>query len=118
MQHGGKAMGEKQAILRRREFLKTGTISFLAQHLLNASARGQSPVTGNASGPGSLPSRILGRTGQPVSILSLGGQGALDEPKNEEQAMPVIERALDLGVNYIDTAAAYGGDQRWRERNI
>jgi aryl-alcohol dehydrogenase-like predicted oxidoreductase len=118
MQRGGQAMGEKQAILRRREFLKTGTISLLAQRLLNAPARGQSPVAGNASGPGALPSRILGRTGQPVSILSLGGQGALDEPNNEERAIPVIERALDLGVNYIDTAADYGGDQRWSERNI
>ena len=31
-------------------------------------------------------------------------------------AVPLIERALDLGVNYVDTSARYGGvEQRWSE---
>ncbi|MBI3484380.1 MAG: aldo/keto reductase [Acidobacteria bacterium] len=30
----------------------------------------------------------------------------------------MVERALDLGINYIDTAAAYGGTERWSQRYI
>jgi len=33
-------------------------------------------------------------------------------------AVPVIERALDLGVNYLDTSSIYGGPERWSERYI
>ena len=29
-----------------------------------------------------------------------------------------MERALDLGVNYIDTSSIYGGPQRWSERYV
>lgn len=57
----------------------------------------------------SLPQRELGRTGQRVSIVTLGGQGALAQPDNEGTAVAVIEKALDLGVNCIDTAVGYGG---------
>ena len=32
--------------------------------------------------------------------------------------MPIVERALDLGVNYIDTSSIYGGPERWSERYI
>ena len=33
-------------------------------------------------------------------------------------AIPIIERALDLGVNYLDTSARYGGAERWSERYV
>ena len=32
--------------------------------------------------------------------------------------MPIIERALDLGVNYIDTSSIYGGPERWSEQYV
>ena len=32
--------------------------------------------------------------------------------------MPIIEKALDLGVNYIDTSSIYGGPQRWSEQYV
>ena len=32
--------------------------------------------------------------------------------------MPIIERALDLGVNYIDTSSIYGGPPRWSEQYV
>ncbi|MDQ3363833.1 MAG: aldo/keto reductase [Myxococcota bacterium] len=65
-----------------------------------------------------MPTRPLGRTGHDVSLICLGGQAALAEPDNEDVANAVIERALDLGVNYIDTAPRYGKPDRWSERNI
>ena len=30
----------------------------------------------------------------------------------------MVERALDLGVNYIDTSSIYGGPERWSEQYI
>ena len=55
-----------------------------------------------------LPRRILGRTGRPVSILGLGGGGILMRTLDREAAMALIHRAIDLGVNYVDTAPTYG----------
>jgi aryl-alcohol dehydrogenase-like predicted oxidoreductase len=65
-----------------------------------------------------MPTRDLGRTGFRVGLFSLGGQAAVEQPDNEAKAVAIVERALDLGVNYIDTSARYGGDARWSERYI
>ena len=65
-----------------------------------------------------MPLRNLGRTGHCVSLFGLGGQSALEHANNEAVAVPIVERALDLGVNYIDTSSIYGGPHRWSERYI
>jgi len=54
--------------------------------------------------------RILGRTGLHVSVLgfgcgAVGGLMVRGEPRVQERA---VARAVDLGVNYFDTAAMYG----------
>lgn len=52
--------------------------------------------------------RSLGRSGARLSILGLGGgRVGLTRPERKE-AIALIHRALDLGVNYIDTATSYG----------
>jgi hypothetical protein len=48
--------------------------------------------------------REFGKTGVKVSRL---GFGAMRLPKDEQQAIMVLIRALELGVNYIDTAPGY-----------
>jgi len=55
-----------------------------------------------------MPERPLGRTGHRVRLFSLGGQATLEQPGTRDESVAIISRALDLGVNYIDTAAAYG----------
>ncbi|HLO68265.1 MAG TPA: aldo/keto reductase [Holophaga sp.] len=65
-----------------------------------------------------MPTRNLGRTGHLVGIFSLGGQAAIEQPNNEAVAIPLIERALDLGINYLDTSARYGGEARWSEQYL
>jgi aryl-alcohol dehydrogenase-like predicted oxidoreductase len=54
----------------------------------------------------------LGRTGLKVSVAGLGCGGnsrlGLSTGKTEAQAVALIRAAIDLGVNLIDTAAAYG----------
>lgn len=58
--------------------------------------------------PAGMPTRPLGRTGHAVRLFSLGGQATLEQPHTEQQSLAIIHRAIDLGVNYIDTAPSYG----------
>ncbi len=55
-----------------------------------------------------MPTRPLGKTGHDVCLFSLGGQATLEEDGKKDEAVAIINRAIDLGVNYIDTAAWYG----------
>ncbi len=58
-----------------------------------------------------IPKRPLGRTGVEVTILGLGGEGVLRTFGREEEAVPLIHRAIDLGVTYFETARAYSGSE-------
>ncbi|HJV48748.1 MAG TPA: aldo/keto reductase [Geothrix sp.] len=77
-----------------------------------------SPTPFNPVTAAAMPTRNLGRTGHLVGLFSLGGQAAIEKAGNEKVAVPLIERALDLGVNYLDTSARYGGDARWSEQYV
>ena len=74
--------------------------------------------------------RDFGNTGVKVSVL---GFGAMRLPKkeikgedhvDEEESVKIMQRAFELGVNYVDTAYCYGGSELavgkalkgWRER--
>ena len=54
--------------------------------------------------------RPLGRTGFQISTISFGAWaiGGTWGPVDDEQAMATLHRALDLGVNFFDTADVYG----------
>jgi len=54
--------------------------------------------------------RILGSEGLEVSELGLGctGMSEFYGRLDEREAITTIHRALDLGVNFLDTADAYG----------
>jgi len=54
-----------------------------------------------------IPMRQFGRTNRQVTLFGLGGEGVLRTHGRMAEAVAVIERALDLGVNYFDTAPAY-----------
>ncbi|OGT92148.1 MAG: hypothetical protein A2083_00530 [Gemmatimonadetes bacterium GWC2_71_9] len=105
----------------RRDFLKVGgaaAAGFLAGGIAPEPAQALPPLPVNPVTQGAMPTRNLGRTGYRVGIFSLGGQAAVEQPDNAAVAVPIVERALDLGVNYVDTAAAYGGTARWSQRYI
>jgi aryl-alcohol dehydrogenase-like predicted oxidoreductase len=54
--------------------------------------------------------RKLGRTGLDVSVLGLGcsGLGGVFGEMPEQDAIRTVRTALDLGINYLDTAPLYG----------
>ena len=106
----------------RREFLKAGgavTAALLAPAALSSETSKNLPaLPSNPQTLKAMPTRNLGKTGYKVGIFSLGGQAALEKPDNFDTAVPIVERALDLGVNYIDTSSIYGGPERWSEQYV
>ena len=55
--------------------------------------------------------RILGRTGLEVSELALGGLFVSSVGSEYEGAKQAIDRALELGITYIDTAPGYANSE-------
>ena len=60
-----------------------------------------------------LPKRQLGKTGVEVTILGLGGEGILRTFGQEKEADPLINRAIDLGITYFESARAYSGSESY-----
>jgi aryl-alcohol dehydrogenase-like predicted oxidoreductase len=85
--------------LSRRDFVRVTTAGAAAL----AIGRGAPDAA-----PDGMPVRPFGRTGHKVRLFSLGGQATLEQPGKDDVAAAIVNRAIDLGVNYIDTAAAYG----------
>jgi len=88
----------------RRKFLENfGVVAAAGAGLLltkeHARAEGTSAM---------LPSRTLGRTGAKVSILAFGCGSRFLMYKDEESAAVILNRAIDSGITYLDTAFAYG----------
>lgn len=100
---------EKNNLNSRREFLqKMLALSAAAGFYPYLDAIPEPEVAARKKGKPKMPVRPLGKTGYKVCIYSLGGQAAIETPGKEELAIQIINRAIDLGINYIDTAAGYG----------
>lgn len=58
--------------------------------------------------------RVLGRTGQELSIIGLGG--VVFVGMEQPEADRIVAEAVDKGVNYFDVAPSYGQDQETEKR--
>ncbi|NSW93446.1 MAG: aldo/keto reductase [Bacteroidales bacterium] len=104
--------------INRRTFLGNGVAAAAVVTTGNTFSSGERdnliPVKRNNEHPfnpvtySAMPTRSFGKTGYKVGILSLGGQATLEIKGREEESEKIINRAIDLGINYIDTAASYG----------
>src|ERR1700758_5874523 len=60
--------------------------------------------------------RSFGNTGLTVSTIGLGcyGMSGVYGPADDAESIAPIRRALDLGVNFLDTSASYGDGHNHR----
>ena len=58
-----------------------------------------------------MKTRRLGKTGLQVGELSLGGAFVTGSEQGFDGALPVVRRALELGMNLADTSADYGDSE-------
>jgi len=65
-------------------------------------------IAGALPASGQIPTRTLGRTGEKVSILAFGCGSRFLMYKEEDAATEILNRAIDMGISYLDTAYAYG----------
>ena len=60
-----------------------------------------------------LTKRPLGKTGVEVTILGMGGEGILRTFGQEQETVSLINRAIDLGITYFESARAYAGSESY-----
>src|SRR5712671_5369918 len=85
----------------RRHFLKTAAAGTLMTSLSNKFAYA-------ADGP--LPMRTLGRTGEKVSMVGLGGYH-IGMQSDEQESIRIIRGALDGGIRFLDNCWDYNGGE-------
>jgi len=95
--------------MKRRDFLKKGTAAAAglaaSQSLLQPLRAGESGApTGRT-----IPRRPLGKTGEHLSIIAMGGIVVMNV--GQSFANNIVAEAVDRGVNYIDIAPSYGNAQ-------
>jgi len=83
----------------RRQFLETAALGCVTV----------GGVVGPSLGASSkIPMRTLGRTGLTVSVIAFGAGSRFMMYEQEDKALEALNKALDLGITYVDTAHNYG----------
>lgn len=83
----------------RRQFLEAAALGTVAAPAVGAAA---------AATAAKIPTRAFGKTGMQVCSLGFGSGSRFLMYEEEEQALRALNRAIDLGITYIDTAHSYG----------
>jgi predicted aldo/keto reductase-like oxidoreductase len=93
-----------RSCLTRREFVKLTALSSLAV--------GAASSVWAAESKNDIPYRALGRTGEKVSAIGLGGYH-IGVPRDEQEGIQIIRSAIDRGINFMDNCWDYhdGGSE-------
>jgi predicted aldo/keto reductase-like oxidoreductase len=92
--------------MKRRAFLRTVGGAAGAAVLGAPGMLGADEATEKVAG---LPRRVLGRTGQRLSVVGFPGLALIH--CDQDQCTAALHRAFERGVNYFDVAPAYGEGQ-------
>jgi len=98
----GLVREEKTGGVTRREFLEIGVAATLGA--------GAEKIAWAADTKSEVPRRMLGRTGEKVSMVGLGGYH-IGSQKDEQESIRIIRTALDNGINFMDNCWDYNGGE-------
>jgi predicted aldo/keto reductase-like oxidoreductase len=107
--------------MKRREFLKAAAMSGAASALPFSEDRAMStqenrsmnqiPLTSSRSRKGDMLYRTLGRTGERVSAIGMGGFHIAHPGSTEEQSIRLVRSAIDRGITFMDNSWDYNEGQ-------
>ncbi len=84
----------------RRDFIKSSTAASIAASLNTKISRASDQP---------IPRRTLGRTGEKVSMVGIGGYHLGAPSVDEQEAIRIVRAALDNGINFLDNCWDYNG---------
>jgi aryl-alcohol dehydrogenase-like predicted oxidoreductase len=90
--------------LTRRDFIEQTTLTVASASVLPAVLESEA----DANSKTTLPQRTLGRTGAKVPILAFGCGSRFLMYEKEEEALSILNKVIDGGLTYLDTAVDYG----------
>jgi predicted aldo/keto reductase-like oxidoreductase len=89
----------------RREFLERVTLGVAGA---SAAISGNVLAAAAVAASGEMPYRALGRSGEKVSLLGLGGYH-IGMQSDEQESIRIIRTAVDNGMNFMDNCWDYNG---------
>jgi predicted aldo/keto reductase-like oxidoreductase len=98
----GRILPDQDSAFSRREFLGMTAASLLMAGGLNAAA--------TPDRKSEIPYRTLGRTGEKVSLIGLGGYH-LGKQSDAEESIRIIRTGIDEGINFLDNCWDYNGGE-------
>jgi predicted aldo/keto reductase-like oxidoreductase len=100
--------------MQRREFLKraalAGAYSVVGEGFMSSS-NAQSDAKTTQTATGAMIYRTLGRTGERVSAIGIGGFHLGKPTLSEEESIRLIRSAIDGGITFMDNSWDYNGGQ-------
>jgi uncharacterized protein len=97
-----RALANQDPGVSRREFLGMTAASLLIAGTLNGAAKEDSK--------NGIPHRTLGRTGEKVSMVGLGGYH-LGKQSDPDESIRIIRTGIDEGINFLDNCWDYNGGE-------
>src|SRR6266850_8094748 len=107
----------------RRRLLQAGlagTSALVAASLMHSSAAAAAtPLTMTNTGPDQIPRKPLGRTGEQISIIGVGGYH-LGTLRSLDDAVRIVQEAVEAGVTFFDNAWEYNDhrSEEWMGRAL
>jgi len=101
-ENGTEFAASAQSGVSRREFLEISVAATLAA--------GAEKIAWAADTKAGVPQRTLGRTGEKVSMVGLGGYH-LGSQRDEQESIKIIRAALDEGITFLDNCWDYNNGE-------
>lgn len=102
----------------RRDFLRLALAATVAPAVGCGAGTGGVPAAAPAPGPGGITRRKLGRTGEVVSLVGLGGWHMARPGLSEDESVRIVRTAVDAGITFLDNCWDYNDGESERRMGL